>query len=285
VLLTDPAARLALEPLANLARLHIRAGDGDDARSLLDDLDTAVRTRTDTVIDGHDIPASALTRTDNDHHQLVAWLWTVQLADGTRALTRTGRWREALAHLHRHHGVGQRMLDGRQVAVIASIAAGDLDQARQLIATTTPGDPAESAVTASLTAGLDPSTGLARCALDAYRQVAGLPELVTFRTRLGLSILDLTTALSTAERTTILSDLAGQALTSRDGYAARELLSHPACGDLLPASVVADVAGLVRACGLDSGDLSSHLLHDIHDALDIAAEVIDQPAASLSRAS
>jgi hypothetical protein len=244
-----------------------------------------VRTRTDTVIDGHAIPTAALTRTDSDHHQLVAWLWTVQLADGTRALASTGRWQDALAHLHHRHGVGQRMLDGRQVAVIASIAAGDLNQARQLIATTTPGDTAENAVTACLTAGLDPSTAPVRRALDAYRQIPDPPELVTFRTRLGLSILDLTTAIDMAERALILIALAARALTSRDGYAAREILSHPACDELLPASAVADVAGLVRACGLDSGDLSSRLLHDLHDALDIAAEVIDQPAASLNSAS
>jgi len=177
------------------------------------------------------------------------------------------------------------MLDGRQVAVIASIAAGDLNQARQLIATTTPGDTAENAVTACLTAGLDPSTAPVRRALDAYRQIPDPPELVTFRTRLGLSILDLTTAIDMAERALILIDLAARALASRDGYAARELLSHPACGDLLPASVLSDVAGLVRACGFDSGELSSHLLQDLHDALDIAAEVIDQPAPSLSHAS
>jgi len=37
--------------------------------------------------------------------------WPEFLAD-----FRAGHWQDALAHLQRHHGIGQRMLDGRQVA-------------------------------------------------------------------------------------------------------------------------------------------------------------------------
>ena len=46
------AARHALEPLVNLARLHIRDGKSDAAFQLLDALYKAVTSRADTVIDG-----------------------------------------------------------------------------------------------------------------------------------------------------------------------------------------------------------------------------------------
>ncbi|MDM4723399.1 hypothetical protein QTQ03_28760 [Micromonospora sp. WMMA1363] len=63
-------ARLALEPLINLARLHIRDGDGDTAVLLLDQLFQATRTRTDTVIDGITVPTAALTRAPDTHREL-----------------------------------------------------------------------------------------------------------------------------------------------------------------------------------------------------------------------
>ncbi len=83
--LSAAAARHALEPLVNLARLHIRDGHGDQAFQLLEDLYRAVTDRAGTVIDGIDLPADDLTRTDEDHRELVRWLWTVHLSDSPRA--------------------------------------------------------------------------------------------------------------------------------------------------------------------------------------------------------
>ncbi|MEV0396906.1 hypothetical protein [Polymorphospora rubra] len=45
-------ARLTLEPVVNLARLAIRAGDGDGAHRLLDSLYDGVTRRVDIAIDG-----------------------------------------------------------------------------------------------------------------------------------------------------------------------------------------------------------------------------------------
>jgi ATP/maltotriose-dependent transcriptional regulator MalT len=110
-------ARLALEPIVNLARLHIRTGDGDTAFYLIDTLCQAITDRVDTVIDGIAVPAATLTDTDDQHRDMRQWLWTVHLADGTRALTSTGRWPDAEAHLRRRNDIGHRMFDGRQVWV------------------------------------------------------------------------------------------------------------------------------------------------------------------------
>ncbi|MGH3830819.1 MAG: hypothetical protein ACRDRS_10290 [Pseudonocardiaceae bacterium] len=54
------AAIRALEPLVNLARLHIRDGNGECAFTLLDELYTAVATRADTTIDGIPVPGAIL---------------------------------------------------------------------------------------------------------------------------------------------------------------------------------------------------------------------------------
>ncbi|MBT2369318.1 hypothetical protein J7E88_29445 [Streptomyces sp. ISL-10] len=84
----------------------------------------AVTTRSPAQVE--DIAIPAILVADADDRQVVrTWLWSVLLADGTRALTTAGRWTEALAHVEAHRGIGQRMLDGRQVAVLAALATGD----------------------------------------------------------------------------------------------------------------------------------------------------------------
>ena len=181
------AARYALEPLVNLARLHIRDGNGDTAFHLLDTLYEAITSRTDTAIDGILLPASDLTRSSEDHRDLRRWLWTVHLSDSPRALISAGRWQDALAHLQRHHGIGQRMLDGRQVAVIAQSTAGNTDGALKLLEETAPGEPWEQAVTACLTVlcrppGRPPAGQDLTAMLDAYRQFNPLPQLAVFCT-------------------------------------------------------------------------------------------------------
>jgi len=122
--LAAAATRSGLEPLVNLARLHIRAGDGDTAFQLLDELYHAVETRTDTTIDGTTVPLATLVANDAGHDHARRWLWTVHLSDGTRALTTSGRWYEAYQHLRRRNGIGNRMLDGRQVAIIDHLVDG-----------------------------------------------------------------------------------------------------------------------------------------------------------------
>ncbi len=109
-------AKLALQPIVNLSRLLIRDGDGDGAYQLLNTLFAAVKSRTDAVIESRTIPVGDLLGEGVDHREIVQWLWTVLLSDGTRALTRTGQWAEALRHVQQHKGIGQRLLDSRQVA-------------------------------------------------------------------------------------------------------------------------------------------------------------------------
>ncbi|MGW7688777.1 TetR/AcrR family transcriptional regulator [Streptomyces asiaticus] len=116
--LSAQEARHALEPVVNIARLLIRDGDGNGAYHLLDGLVQAARARGRAEVDGHTISFNDLTATDEEHHQLYQWLWTVLLGDGTRALVAAEAWDRARSHARRHRGAGQRLLDGRQVEVL-----------------------------------------------------------------------------------------------------------------------------------------------------------------------
>ncbi|MGW0239875.1 hypothetical protein [Micromonospora chalcea] len=225
------AARHALEPLVNLARLHIRGGNGDVALGLLNDLFQAVSSRTDTLVDGCPVPASRLTRTDDDHREVRQWLWGVLLAEGARALTSAGRWKEAYDHIQRHNGIGQRMLDGRQVAVIAHATSGEIGCALTFIADTVPGEPWEEAVTAFLAylcarAAGEPEGAYLDALLRSYRRLMPTPGLAVFHTRLGLAVIDAVGGVGHSGLQDLAAGLISHALRCDDAYVAHDLLHH-----------------------------------------------------------
>lgn len=280
---TEP--RHALEPIVNLARLHIRAGDGPTAWTLLENLYQAINTRTDTAIDGIPIPAAHLTEAPGAHARTRTWLWSVLLGTGAHALATAGRWDEASQCLARHNGVGERMLDGRQVTVIAHTIAGRHQEAYTLLCTTQPGEAWENAVTASLhlhVSGRD-SAEATTTALTTYQSLGPVePALAVFRTRLGLTLVD---ALHPQhpERDHIMTDLV--ALAADDGYAARDLLGHPECLGFANNQQRAELSDLVSRCGLGHGAIPTDQLATIDLALDTAELTIKVPTAGLIRPS
>jgi hypothetical protein len=275
--LPPPCARRALEPLVNLARLHIRDSNGDAAFRLLDSLYHAVTSRTATTIDGIALPANNLTQTPQDHHDLRQWLWTVHLSDSPRALISAGCWQEALTHLHRHNGIGQRMLDGRQVAVITHCTTGDTSTALTLLDQTAPGEPWEHTVTACLTAlcrqhaSLPASPSLTDM-LDSYQQLPPAPRLAVFRTRLGLSVIDAAQGVQHPRARAIARSLIDQA--ARDGYAAREILAHPGCTAITTSDQAATLTQLLKHCALGHQNPPADLEASLSPALDTSEEVI-----------
>ncbi|MEU3550606.1 hypothetical protein [Streptomyces longwoodensis] len=274
----------ALEPVVNLARLQIRAGNTDDGRHRLLDLFDAVSNAATAEFEGVRIPAK-LTTSDTDRDEVRAWLWRVILADGTRTLTTAGRWTEALAHIEKHHGLGLRMLDGRQVAVLAALH-GDPDHATSLIAHTTPGEPWEDAVTACLAV---------MCHRAAHRPVDDLlPELVNsyvqrkpdigttvFDTRLGLTVLDLLDQSDSPEAPLVAEELHRRTMAATDGYAARECLVNPRFTNLISAGKTNAARDLVHACGLDDGRLPPTSAARLVHALRTSSGVIRESVASL----
>lgn len=275
-----------LEPVVNLARLQIRAGHADEGRQRLLNLYKAVEAGAAARFEHVTVPAN-LTATDEDRQEIRAWLWRVLLADGTRTLTTEGRWAEALAHIEAHHGIGKRMLDGRQVAVLAALVAGDTAWAAALLADTMPGDPWEQAVTTCLTvlcrrdAG-QPIDGHLADLVTVYSGRKTEPGMIVFDTRLGLTVLD---AIGSAEALTahgIVEDLHRRTTDAEDGYAAREILAHPLYTEIATDQQVQNCRALVRACALGSGALPDELRGELTAALRASDRVIRESLACSS---
>ncbi|WP_338897403.1 hypothetical protein WBG99_18790 [Streptomyces sp. TG1A-60] len=275
-----------LEPVVNLARLQIRAGHPDEGRQRLLNLYKAVETGTAARFEGVNVPAN-LTATGEDRQEVRAWLWRVLLADGTRTLTAKGQWAEALAHIGAHHGIGKRMLDGRQVAVLAALVAGDTAGAAVLLADTVPGDAWEQAVTACLTvlcrrdAG-QPTDGHLADLVTAYLGRKTEPGMTVFDTRLGLTVLDAIGSADALAAHRIVEDLHRRTTDAEDGYAARENLAHPLFTEIATDRQVQDCRALVRACALSSRILPDKLRGELTAALRASNRVIRESLACSS---
>jgi hypothetical protein len=223
-------ARLALQPVINIGRLMSLAGSPAAHQHFTVLLD-AVAGRADMVIGG--VPVSFATLTcDDDHRELVGWLWRAVLADGTRALARAGRWAEALEYSTEHNGVGDRLLDGRQVLILARSAERDHEAALAVLAATSTPSAWEQALAACLEALVLALAGrLTSAAVTAMADACGHPDIASehavFRARLGLCALDLATG--TRHEPVIASRVIRTALDAADAYAAREVTSHHQC--------------------------------------------------------
>ena len=282
--LTAASAIRGLEPLVNLARLQIRAGNTDDGRQRLLALYEAVGAGTRATFEGIAVPAD-LTRTEADRQEVRAWLWRVLLADGTRTLTITGRWRQALAHIEQHRGVGTRMLDGRQVAVVAALTAGDTERAAELLADTAPGDPWERAVTDCLTAlcRRDAAQDVDACLtalVDTCLSQDANPGLTVFDIRLGLTALDAVGSVDHPGARSLVDDLARRTAAARDGYAAREVLADYLFTALATERQTQECRALVQACGLEAGALPEGHGADLTAGLDISEAIITRSLAA-----
>ncbi|MGI9003312.1 MAG: hypothetical protein ACR2GH_16920 [Pseudonocardia sp.] len=270
------AARHAFEPLVNLARLHIRDGQGERAFDLVDALYTAVSARTDATIDGVEIPAH-LTDSLEAHQENRRWLWTVLLATGARALATAGRWREACTRLRDYKGIGRRMLDGRQIAVLAHATSGNTKEALILLDDTEPGEPWENVVTTCLTTQC--RNGSSSTDLDALRDQyhkldTSAPGLSVFYTRLGLSLIDAIGTVDNPHAHQIATNLIDRTTASQDGYSARDLLAHNGCLGLLTSTQARDLTDVVEACALGCGTFPATLLADVTTALASTEKVI-----------
>ena len=263
-----------LEPLVNLTRLHIRASRHDQGHQLLLGLYRAVTTGTKTTLDGITVPA-ALTETDRQRGEVRAWLWRVVIADGTRALTSAGRWSEALAHIEEHRGIGLRIIDGRQTAILAAATTGDLSGALVLLEGTEAGDPWENAVTAVLTALCRPGDRrAAEKAIDHWLALDDGEGLAVFSTRLALTALD-AAGPDLPIAPNLLRHLIRRTSESGDGYATRDLLAPPDVRSRLDSGTAASLERSLPACALDSGALPAALRSGLDDALDRARKVLE----------
>ncbi|MDT5025249.1 MAG: hypothetical protein QOE61_1675 [Micromonosporaceae bacterium] len=269
------AARLALEPVVNLARLLIRGGDGGSAYELLDTLYQAVRFHTDAVIDGREVSFQTLTESDEDHRSVCQWLWTVLLGDGTRALVGAGRWDQAMAHAQQRGGIGQRLLDGRQVAVLAHCIAGDPASAATLLNETVLSESWEQPVADCLAllclrSDARPTDAAVADMVEHYLTLGRAPELLLFRARLGFAVIDLAGGVGQPQAVKPAAQLVGEAVAAGNGYVARDVLAHDGIRTLLTDAEEQALSATVRSSGLGRGAIPAHLMTDLRSAIAIS---------------
>lgn len=284
------AVRYTLEPIVNLARLLIRDGNGTGAHHLLDTLYHAVSLRTDAVIDGRQTSFRDITDSDEDHRTLCQWLWTVLLADGTRALAGASRWGEALAHVEQHSGVGRRLLDGRQIAILARCLAGDPTSATALLDESALSEPWEQPVAACLsvlclTVGARPADSPIATMVEHHLNLEPAPELVLFRTRLGLAVTDLASGVDPPIAAQAATHLIHEAVAARDGYAARDVLAHDGCKARLTGSERQALTAAVQCSGLDRGAMPRYLMTDLLAAVKMSETTTARNLAPISASS
>jgi len=279
----ETTGKLALQPLINLARLHVRDGDSDSGYHLLESLYNAVRSSQPQVtIDSRVVSLAAPTAPGDHHKAIVQWLWTVLLSDGLRALCRAGRWTTAHRQAQQHNGIGQRLLDGRQIAVLAHITSGQHDEAGQFLRQTTSTEPWEQAVGACLhtinRAAEDPASmpGIVAQVADGYLTFDD-PGQSMFTTRLGLTIAELAAGHSCASAVT--GRVTCIAIQSDDAYVAREVLTSPAA-DLISSETLARLDGKVREAGLGH-PLSTAQLQQLTDGMTSATKALTAELASI----
>jgi hypothetical protein len=219
----ENTAKLILQPLINLARLRIRGGEADAGRQILQSLYDAARfPGGHAVIDGRVVSLPLLTPPARE--ALTQWLWAVLLTDSVRALCKAGRWTDALRQAQQHDGVGQRLLDGRQVAVLAHASADEQEEARKILRETSASEPWEHVVILCLQALTGERDAEAVTTMtDAYLLFSD-PGHPWFTACLGLTVAELAVP---GGRHAAIGKAASIATESQDAYNAAEFLKSP----------------------------------------------------------
>jgi hypothetical protein len=116
----------------------------------------------------------------------------------------------------------------------------------------------------------------ATAALTAYGALGPAKTgLAVFHTRLGITLVDALNEDHPAVEQ-IAGGLIGNAV--HDGYAAREILSHPRCPSTASSQQIRQLTTLVSECGLSIGAIPSTHLAALTRALDTAESVIARPS-------
>lgn len=213
-------------------------------------------------------------------------LWLALLVDGARALARTGRWTEAEKALSAHRGIGNRLLDGRQILIMSLMEQGLDQQARETLKASKTTESWEDAIAALLRVYCHASPfHPGDRHLDAvWTEAATLlatpdPSTAVFHTRTGLSALDLTGA-STDSRTADLCDAIVN-VAALDASAAREALTHPVASAHLRVSQVQRLTTVLAASGIGTHQIPQAYLSSFTGAVeeaDSALRRLLQPA-------
>ncbi|WP_218039247.1 hypothetical protein [Streptomyces caniferus] len=273
--LTGDVAVMSLMPLINVSRLLTREGDGEAAYNVLARLYRAAQKRGAAEIHGRTVDLWALTDTDANHRKVCQELWVTVLVDGARALARIGRWTEAADIMAKHRGIGRRLLDGRQLQIMALMERGLDQQARDTIDTTVPTEPWEHAIAALLRLHCRPAVSPApQQELDLALQGAAAliatpdPSTAAFQTRAGLTALDLAHDRTSPHTPPLQDAVANVAIL--DAYSARDVLNHSVTRPHLTSTQMQKLGAVLTASGLGTGQLSTTHMQTLTEAVDKA---------------
>jgi hypothetical protein len=274
-------AKLALQPVLNIPRQMIREGDGAAAYAVLAALLDAARHKTAAMVEGHRVDMADVTLLPEDHKTICTGLWAAVLTDGSRALVQAGRWTEAAEALALQRGVGIRLLDGRQVSILALVQQNNARLAVVMADESQLVDPWEKVVGAILRTYCRAAAGaLTENDLgDALAAALGLvdetePTTVVFRVRVALAAVDLAAVLGRPRQEATGAQLI-HAITARaahDAYAAREVLASDVLRDAMKSADKELLCGVVKASGLGTGIMPAPLSTDFETTVQEARE-------------
>lgn len=277
--LTVLQARHMLEPVLNLARLQLRASDGEQALCLLKAMFQAVKTSTDLVVDRRTLPLTDLVGTRTELHKLREWVWLHLIGEGVRALVLARRWDDAVAHAHAHRGIGLHLMDGRQATIVAHCVNADLAAARASLAESTPEQPWELQVASCLKvmcANPDSTSrrGDVAAMITRFVERQPMPGYAFFRAQLGLTVTTLADTVDSDAASRVLAQVVDEAIESEDGYAAREVLRHRDIEAAVTGEQHAALKNLMNASGLGAGTLPEPFRQNVLDAIRAAAQAL-----------
>lgn len=265
-------AKLALQPVVNLGRLFIRDGQGARAYQIFQSIFDAISVSALVIVDGRSVDFGRFAMQVESLPEVRRFLWTVLLADGTRALAKAGRWDEALRHVERYKGIGRRMLDGRQVAILGRCAAGDCDGAIALLNDSLTPDAWEAAVAAylrslCLSIGDRPLGSSVAVLTKQYLQLDSAPGQHVFNTRLGLSVLAVVGELTGVDLPEVVTRIVREAVVAADAYAAWDVVSDSSGHLNMTKADREELMDVVESSGLHRGSIPADLLDELMEAV------------------
>jgi hypothetical protein len=278
-------ARYLLEPVLNLARLQIRADQGNTALRLLESMFQAITRRCDLSVAEQTLPLANLVGDEQDRRELRQWVWLQLIGEGVRALALASRWKDAAQHARRFNGIGNHLMEGRQAEIIAHCVHGDDAQARGSLAQSIITQPWEQdvAVCLHLMCAEPHDERMARTATaatvaEAVVRYTGRPRTAgyaSYHARLGLTIATLANALRPSLAAVLLGRIADDAISSADGYAARDVLGFREPVEGITDDQRSHLRRLAAEAGLGIETLPEPILQRLAAATDEATDALD----------
>ncbi|MGH3717851.1 MAG: hypothetical protein ACRDRI_03240 [Pseudonocardiaceae bacterium] len=171
-------------------------------------------------------------------------------------------------HAGRYKGIGDRLLDGRQVAILARCTAGDCDGAIDMLAGSSTPSQWEKAVAACLTVlclrmGDQPVGSYVDAMVSEYLKIGPTQGRLVFRIRLGLCVVDLAADARGVGVSQVVARVIREALAAADAYAAEDVLSHETCHSRMTEADEGALAEVVALAGLRRGTMPAEFLDDL----------------------